>query len=151
MQSALRKYLPEDVLVLTLTEFAEREKVYWATSTSTGFIFGFGTVIGFVVGIVIVYQILYSDVSDHLSEYATLKTMGYSDSYLVGVLIQESLILAILGFIPGFMLSSGFYLLAASATLLPIGMTVGRAILVLCLTIVMCVFLVLHLKLIIPT
>ncbi|TWH43880.1 ABC transporter permease DevC [Dulcicalothrix desertica] len=138
VQKALQQYLPKDVLVLTLEEFADREKVYWATSTPTGFIFGFGTVIGFIVGIVIVYQILYSDVSDHLSEYATLKAMGYSDAYLVGVLIQESLILAILGFIPGFLLSSGFYLLAASATLLPIGMTVNRAILVLFLTIVMC-------------
>ncbi|GJD15624.1 ABC-transporter DevC family protein [Rivularia sp. IAM M-261] len=138
VQTALRNYLPKDVLILTIEEFAEREKVYWATSTPTGFIFGFGTVIGFVVGIVIVYQILYSDVSDHLSEYATLKAMGYSDMYLVGVLIQESLILAILGFIPGFVLSSAFYLLAASATLLPIGMTVNRAILVLFLTIVMC-------------
>ena len=28
---------------------------------------------GFIVGVAIVYQVLYSDVSDHLSEYATLK------------------------------------------------------------------------------
>jgi putative ABC transport system permease protein len=37
-----------------------------------GFLFGFGAVI--------VYQILYSDVADHLSEYATLKAMGYSEA-----------------------------------------------------------------------
>jgi putative ABC transport system permease protein len=137
-QTALRAYLPKDVLVLTRVEFGDREKQYWATSTPTGFIFGFGAVIGFIVGIVIVYQILYSDVSDHLPEYATLKAMGYSDSFLVGILIQEALILAILGFIPGFILSSGFYLIAAQATLLPIGMTASRAILVLSLTIAMC-------------
>jgi putative ABC transport system permease protein len=137
-QAALKTYLPKDVLVLTRVEFGDREKQYWATSTPTGFIFGFGAVIGFIVGIVIVYQILYSDVSDHLPEYATLKAMGYSDSFLVGILIQEALILAILGFIPGFVLSSGFYLIAAQATLLPIGMIASRAILVLSLTIAMC-------------
>ena len=138
VQSAIRAYLPQDVLVLTRREFGDREKQYWSSSTPTGFIFGFGTVIGFIVGIVVVYQILYSDVSDHLSEYATLKAMGYSDGYLVGILIQESLILAVLGFIPGFLLSTGFYVVAASATLLPIGMTWGRAAMVLLLTIVMC-------------
>lgn len=138
VQAAIRAYLPKDVLVLTRREFGDREKQYWSSSTPTGFIFGFGTVIGFIVGIVIVYQILYSDVSDHLSEYATLKAMGYSDRYLVGILIQESLILAVLGFIPGFLLSTGFYVIAEAATLLPIGMTWGRATLVLLLTIAMC-------------
>lgn len=139
VQTNLRTNLPNDVLVLTLEEFAEREKAYWAESTPIGFIFGFGTIIGFIVGTVIVYQILYSDVSEHLPEYATLKAMGYSDSYLVGVLIQESLILAVLGYLPGFTLSVGLYYLTQISTLLPIGMTLNRAVLVLLLTINMCV------------
>jgi putative ABC transport system permease protein len=139
VQTQLRATLPDDVLILTREEFANREKQYWSSSTPTGFIFGLGTIIGFVVGIVIVYQILYSDVSEHLPEYATLKAMGYSDNYLVGILIQESLILAIMGFIPGFVLSSGLYLIAGTATLLPIGMTPSRTALVLFLTIFMCV------------
>jgi len=138
VQADLRASLQKDVVVLTREEFARREKAYWSTSTPIGFIFGFGTLIGFIVGIVIVYQILYSDVSDHLPEYATLKAMGYSNSYLIGVLIQESLILAILGFLPGFVLSTGLYYLTQSATLLPIKMTLTRAILVLLLTIIMC-------------
>lgn len=139
VQATLTAHLPDDVLVLTLEEFASREKAYWASSTPIGFVFGFGTVIGFIVGIVIVYQILYTDVSDHLPEYATLKAMGYSDLYLVGVLAQEALILAILGFIPGSLLSIGLYHLAQTATMLPIGITFNRAVIVLTLTIVMCV------------
>ena len=138
VQSALQARLPKDVLVLTLDELITREKNYWSNGSPIGFIFDFGTVIGFLVGLVIVYQILYSDVSDHLPEYATLKAMGYSDSYLVGVLVQEALILAVLGFLPGLVLSSGLYFIAKSATLLPIGMTLSRAVLVLVLTIVMC-------------
>ncbi len=65
--------------------------------------------------------------------------MGYSDAYLIGVLIQESLFLAALGFIPGFLLSTGLYALFKSATFLPIAMKLSRATMVLVLTIVMCV------------
>lgn len=140
VQAALRATLPSDVSILTIEEFAEREKAYWGNSTPIGFIFGFGTIIGFIVGIVIVYQILYSDVSDHLAEYATLKAMGYSDRYLVNVLIQEALILAVLGFLPGTFLSLGLYNLAKTATLLPIVMTLNRSLTVFSLTVIMCVF-----------
>lgn len=129
--------LPNDVKVLTLEGFAEIEKNYWG-STGIGFIFGLGVGVGFIVGIVIVYQILYSDVSDHLPEYATLKAIGYSDRYLLGVLTQEALLLAILGYIPGFILSFGLYQVAYAATLLPIAMTLERAGSVLVLTIIMC-------------
>lgn len=138
VQLMMKSVLPDDVKVLTLAEFAEIEKAYWGNATPIGFIFGFGTIIGFVVGLIIVYQILYSDVSDHLPEYATLKAMGYADRYLIGVLLQEALLLAFLGFIPGFILANGLYSLAKSATLLPIAMDANRAIYVLTLTVVMC-------------
>ncbi|MEG3438922.1 ABC transporter permease DevC [Pannus brasiliensis CCIBt3594] len=139
IKSQLQSLFPKDeVLVLTLAEFAGREKKYWENGTAIGFIFGLGTAVGFIVGIVIVYQILYSDVSDHLPEYATLKAMGYGNSYLIGVLMQEALLLAILGFIPGFIVSVGVYNLAAAGTLLPIAMTTKRAIDVFVLTVIMC-------------
>jgi putative ABC transport system permease protein len=65
--------------------------------------------------------------------------MGYSNAYFIGVLIQESLLLATLGFVPGFLLSTGLYTLFRSVTLLPIGMKLSRTALVLVLTIVMCI------------
>lgn len=138
VQAAMRSSL-NDVLVLTQAEFVEHEKQYWQTNSPIGILFGFGAVIGFVVGTVIVYQILYSDVSDHLPEYATLKAMGYGDAYLISILLQESLIMAVLGFIPGFTVSLGLYSLVTAATFIPIAMSVNRAVLVLILTIVMCV------------
>jgi putative ABC transport system permease protein len=94
---------------------------------------------GFIVGIVIVYQILYTDVSDHLPEYATLKAMGYRSRYLISVVLQEALILSVLGFLPGFFLCIGLYKLTRDATALPIDMTVDRGITVFILTVVMCV------------
>ena len=139
VQADLRAVLPDDLLVLTLDEFSARENAYWQTGSPIGYIFNLGVAIGFLVGLVIVYQILYTDVSDHLSEYATLKAIGYSDAYLIGVIVQESLFLAALGFIPGFLLSTGLYALFKSATFLPIAMNLTRATMVLVLTIVMCV------------
>lgn len=130
--------LPNDVKVLTREDFIAVERYYWESQGTIGFIFGLGVVVGFIVGIVIVYQILYTDVTNHLPEYATLKAMGYSDRYLLGVLLQEALLLAVLGYIPGFLISIGLYQLIYVATLLPIGMTLSRAISVFILTVVMC-------------
>lgn len=138
VKSQLVNGLPKDVRVLTPEEFAKVERTYWEAGTGIGFIFGLGTAVGFIVGIVIVYQILYSDVSDHLPEYATLKAMGYTDNYLLGVLIQEALLLAILGFLPGFILSIGLYQVTYAATMLPIFMKMERAIQVWILTVIMC-------------
>jgi putative ABC transport system permease protein len=127
-----------DVRVLSRDAFIEMERKYWETGTGIGFIFGLGTVIGFVVGIVIVYQILYTDVADHLAEYATLKAMGYKNRYLLSVVFQEALMLSVMGYIPGYLLSNGMYTLTQGATALPIAMTLPRAITVLILTVIMC-------------
>ncbi|GAB4242658.1 MAG: ABC transporter permease DevC [Stanieria sp.] len=136
--SQLRQKLPQDVSVYSKEEFIQHEIQYWQNSTAIGFVFTLGTAIGFIVGTVIVYQILYTDVADHLSEYATLKAMGYKDSYFVILIFQEAVILAFLGFIPGFAIAKGLYFLAANATALPLYMTTGRTIAVLILTIIMC-------------
>lgn len=134
----LRSNLPNDVRILSKQEFVAQEKDFWNTSTPVGYVFVLGAVIGFIVGAVIVYQILYSDVSDHLSEYATLKAIGFKDRYLLIVIFQESLILAVMGFVPGLAISLVFYQVTRQATLLPMIMTIGRAAFVLILTAAMC-------------
>ncbi len=139
VQADLRAMLPDDLLVLNIDEFAAREIQFWSTGSPIGPTFNLGVAIGFLVGIVIVYQILYTDVSDHLPEYATLKAMGYSDVYFIVIIVQEAVFLAVLGFIPGILLSNGLYTFFRSVTLLPIGMKLTRAITVLVLTLIMCV------------
>ncbi|MBD3561974.1 FtsX-like permease family protein, partial [Planktothrix sp. FACHB-1355] len=137
--AALKAYLPEDVKVLTIAEFIKFEENYWKTGSPIGFIFGMGVAMGFIVGVIIVYQVLSTDVNAHIKEYATFKAMGYHNSYLLGVIFEEALILAVLGFIPGMIVPLGLYNLARNATNLPIYMTLFRAIMVLSLTIIMCV------------
>jgi putative ABC transport system permease protein len=134
----MRATLPKDVIIFSKEEFADFEKKYWQESTSIGFIFTLGAAMGFIVGIVIVYQILYTDVTDHLPEYATLKAMGYKDIYFLGVVFQEALILAILGYLPGFGISVVLYNLGRSATSLPMYMTLTKVITVFVMTVIMC-------------
>ncbi|MBW4456441.1 MAG: ABC transporter permease DevC [Nostoc indistinguendum CM1-VF10] len=136
--AALKAYLPEDVQVLTLKEFIDSAKDYEAKNRPIGFIFGLGTVVGFVVGIVIVYQVLSTDVNAHIKEYATFKAMGYRTFYLLGVVFEEALILAVLGFIPGASIAIGLYHLVRNATNLPLSMPLLRGVFVLLLTLVMC-------------
>jgi putative ABC transport system permease protein len=136
--NTLKSHLPNDVKVMTLAEFIEDEQAYWRKESPIGFIFTMGAAMAFVVGMVIVYQVLSTDVNAHLKEYATFKAMGYRHSYLLGIVFEEAMILAIVGFIPGFVLPLGLYSLAAKATALPIYMTVARATLVLMLTLLMC-------------
>jgi putative ABC transport system permease protein len=131
--------LPVGIQLMTHAQFVSYEQTYWAKRTPIGFIFNMGTFVGFLVGAVIVYQILYTDVSDHLKEYATLKAMGYTDRFLYGVVIREGLILALIGFVPGWLFSSGMSILTRKVTLLPSYMTFGRSLIVLTLTILMCV------------
>ncbi|MEY3735432.1 MAG: hypothetical protein RLZZ624_490 [Cyanobacteriota bacterium] len=138
VQATLASFLDPSVKVMTIKELEAVEVNYWRHNTSFGIIFGLGVLVGLVVGGIIVYQILYSDVSDHLSEYATLKAMGYDDTFVVSIIVQESLILAVLAFAPSLLLSLGLYGFLARATSLTVVMTAGRAVLVFGFTLVMC-------------
>ncbi|MBW4677071.1 MAG: ABC transporter permease DevC [Desmonostoc geniculatum HA4340-LM1] len=136
----LRQILPKDVEVTIKEEVIAHDRDYWISATSTGFIFKMGVAVSCTVGVVIVYQILYSDVHNHLKQYATLKAMGYRSRYLFSIVIQEAVILAVLGYIPGFAISFILYELLKKASNggLPIAMDFGRAIFVLLLTVLMC-------------
>ena len=134
----LRNYLPRDVLVMTKADFVEREKNYWNAATPIGYIFAFGAIMGFVVGAIIVYQILFADVSEHLNEYATLRALGYPNRFIAGIVIQQAVILGVLGYFPGIALVYWLSAKAAAATHLPLYITQERALTVFLLTLSMC-------------
>ncbi len=136
----LQEALPTDVVKIgTKDDTAAADLAYQTTERPTGIIFGFGVIIGIIVGIVIVYQVLSTDVADHLREYATFKAMGYAQRFFLGIVLEEAVILAVLGFIPGVLISWGLYTGMAAATGLPLEMGIGRALSVLVGTILACV------------
>ncbi|MEM9119991.1 MAG: ABC transporter permease DevC [Cyanobacteria bacterium P01_F01_bin.56] len=136
--TTMRQLLPADVQVMTRREIIQNDVQFWLQATAIGFIFTLGVIVSFIVGTVIVYQILYTDIRDHMKEYATLKAMGYSGGFLFGVVLQEAVILAMAGYVPGLIVAIGLYRLTREATNLPMMMSPNRLILVLMLTVIMC-------------
>ena len=138
VRARIAEQIPQDVRVLTREEFMDLEVQYWNKTTPIGYIFAFGAVMGLIVGLIIVYQILFSDVQDHLKEYATLKAMGYTHGYLRNVVLQQAVILAVLGFLPGMGIAHLVFTRGAGATRLPLEMSAESALTVFALTVTMC-------------
>jgi hypothetical protein len=65
--------------------------------------------------------------------------MGYGHGYLKGVVLQEAVVLALLGFVPGMGIAIALYRVSGEATQLPMAMSAGAALAVLALTLAMCV------------
>jgi putative ABC transport system permease protein len=136
--AGLRAHLGSQVWVLTRQAMLERETDFWLNKTSLGKIFFIGVLVALIVGMVFVYQVLSSDITTRFPEYATLKAMGYSAGYLSMQVLQQGLIYALLGYVPGLIASLFLYDLASNMAFLPIQMTWGRAGAVLLLALGMC-------------
>lgn len=135
----LRAVLPaSDTTVRTVAEAGASDQRFQTTQKPIGIVFGFGIVIGVLVGVIIVYQVLSSDVADHLREYATFKAIGYRRGFFLGIVFEEALVLALLGFIPGLLIALLLYQAIAASTGLPITMPATRPLLVLLGTLAMC-------------
>ncbi|HEV7222048.1 MAG TPA: ABC transporter permease DevC [Pirellulales bacterium] len=135
----LRRQLPDDVTIFTKQEFEDQERRFWQTATPIGYIFWLGTMMGFVVGIVICYQILYADIADHMAEFATLKAMGYGNAYFIGLVLQEAVILSLLGFVPGVAVSELLCRFVAGMTGLLVRVSEPTLLSVLVLSLGMCI------------
>lgn len=138
VQSQLKLFLPPDIKILTKDEYIRDEEAYWNNVTPIGFIFNFGVVMGLLVGLIIVYQVLFNDITNHLHEYATLKAMGYKNSYFVKVVIFAALILAFSGFIPGFLICIVLYKIIGDAIYIDMALTFDKALLTFILISIMC-------------
>lgn len=137
--ATLRAILPAyDAVVQSIDGAVARDQSFQSTQKPVGLVFGFGAAIGVLVGIIIVYQVLSTDVADHIREYATFKAMGYAPAFFLSVIFEEALILALLGFVPGVLISLALYKIVAITTDLPMEMTAPRAVAVMLGTLVAC-------------
>ncbi len=126
----LRDLLPGDVRIITKKELNRIQVRHWVMDTSLGIIFTLGTIVGIVIGMAILYQTLSTDILQQLPQYATLKSMGYPDRALNGMVLAQSLIFGLLGLAPATALAYGVYWALRDATNLPIEMTLLRLVLV---------------------
>jgi putative ABC transport system permease protein len=138
MRRELQPYLGTEGVILTQPELCLQEVTFLRENAPIDFIFGMGAAVGFFIGFVVVYQILYTEVTNHLPQFATMKAVGFTDNYLLRVVLSQAFILSILGYIPGFFMALWLYGVATKAIQMPFHMTFDRAMLVGSLTLVMC-------------
>jgi putative ABC transport system permease protein len=138
----LRAALPggrsPDVEVLTREEVLDAERNRWVGRTSFGLIFQLGVGVALFVGTAIIYQVLSADVANLMPEYATLKAMGYANTFLMKVILQQAVVLSLLGFLPGWGIAVLLYYVTSEGAGIPIQMTSQNLLMVLVLSVAMC-------------
>jgi putative ABC transport system permease protein len=137
VKNRLNEILP-DVRAYTRNDINAKEAEYWIQETAVGRFFTLGVVVALVVGVIFVYQMMAADIHNHLSEYATIKAIGYQNGYLFRVILWQAGLLALIGFFPGLLATLGIYELTRDSARIPIGMTANRAVFVFLLTVIMC-------------
>ena len=113
-----------DVRVVIKEDLREQERKYWRSEKAIGSIFQMGIGISVIVGFVVVYQVLSSDIADHMAEYATLKALGATDRRIAGVVIEQALLLGLIGYGLALLASAGLYSLVEYLTRLPMTLRV---------------------------
>lgn len=134
----LQPYLGTEAVIMPQAALVASEVNFLRENAPIDFIFGMGAAVGFFIGFVVVYQILYTEVTNHLPQYATLKAIGFTDNYLLRVVLSQAFILSVLGYVPGFILALWLYGVATKAIQMPFSMTWSRAMMVGTFTLVMC-------------
>lgn len=113
-----------DVRVVPREKLEYQEQRYWIREKAIGSIFFMGVVISLLVGLIVVYQVLSSDIADHMGEYATLKALGWTDRRIAWVVIEQALLLGIIGYVLALIVSAALYALVERYTLLPMSVCV---------------------------
>ncbi len=139
-QRRLIAALPTTLRVMTKAQLVEFERDFQAKLSSAAPIFWLGALVGFVVGTLISYQIIFTELTDRLPQYATLKGIGYKNSYLIGSVMRQALLTGLAGYIPAWFLCLAVYRIIGDIALLPLHMTLQVTLMSLGLTLGMCLF-----------
>jgi|SRR5271165_9660 len=140
LRAKLVEKMGDEASVMTPEEIRVREVNFTARATPAGGVFSVGVLIGFAIGVIICYQILFNEITDNMPQYATVKAIGFSKGYLVKVVMQQALLLAVLGFVPGLAGGLLLYAFIQHTTRILMFVTWPRAALVFVLTVFMCAF-----------
>ena len=136
VKQALAAKMP-DVSICTKAEFLQLNLDYWLFGTGAGVALLGGALLGLVIGTVVVAQTLYSSTKDHLTEFATLRALGSSSSYIHKVILMQAGVSAVTGYLLGLAVSLGVTQFSQHSPM-PIVLTPQLALLLLVATLAMC-------------
>ncbi|HEX3484001.1 MAG TPA: ABC transporter permease [Micropepsaceae bacterium] len=100
LRKALQAALPSSD-VWTSRGFSWQTRLYWLVTTGSGAALLIAAALGVIVGVVIVSQTLYSATVERIHEYATIRAMGASNGYLKAIILRQSLLSGIAGYVLG--------------------------------------------------
>jgi putative ABC transport system permease protein len=93
----IRRRLPYND-VYTKAEWAGICRRYWIESTGLGLTFFLTVFLGALVGVVIVAQTLHASTTEHLDEFGVVKALGGRNRDVYGMIAEQALFSAALGF-----------------------------------------------------
>lgn len=126
VQRAIRTISGGDLDVYRASDLAAREAAYLRHAAPIGMLFGAGMLAGLFVGLVICYQALYVAIRRRIDAFATLKAIGFSNSFITQVVLQQTALYAAGGFLLGLALSAVAYDQLAQTSGLAIGLNAAR-------------------------
>jgi len=101
--------------VHTTNEFSAKTRNYWLFTTGAGIALLVAALLGLLVGTVIVGQTIYATTVDHFRDFGILKAIGASDGYVYGVIVQQAVISASVGYVLGIAASFGVLRMSRTA------------------------------------
>ena len=102
----IRRRLPYND-VHTGAEWAALSRRYWIESTGLGLTIFLTVTLGALVGVAIVAQTLYAATTEHLAEFATVKALGGRNADVYGIIAEQAMFAAALGYGLGLALTRG--------------------------------------------
>jgi putative ABC transport system permease protein len=127
-----------DIQVLTTGQFRNQSRSFWLSGTGAGAALFAGALLSVIVGTAIVAQTLYASTKEHLYEFATLRAIGASNSYIYRVITSQALLNAFIGFGMAALIGLAVVRLTAKSAL-QIAITPSLLIELFLLTVIMCV------------
>jgi putative ABC transport system permease protein len=127
-----------DVDVLNPAEFSNKSRNYWLFTTGAGTTMIGSSILALLVGVVIVAQTLYASTMDRLPEYATIRAMGGTKTYLYKIVIKQAVIGGLLGYLIGIVTVVALAYLARNSSAspeIPLSLALGIGV----VTVLMCV------------
>jgi putative ABC transport system permease protein len=103
--------------ILSAAQFAAMTARYWLLTTGAGAALVLGAVLGATVGLIVVAQTLYAATVERLGEFATLRAIGASNSYLDAIVVKQALIAGALGYALGGAVATIVVRAAANSTM----------------------------------
>ena len=138
VKAALARALPDDVRVLTKDELIAQERTFFLTTKPLGIVLSISMWIAFVVGAVILWQVLSADIINRVKEFATMKAMGFSQSFVLGVGVAQAAFLALGAFVPAILIAGAILATIEHLTHLPTAITPALSATVLAIVLSMC-------------